>query len=261
MIKKLGIITLALFIVLSNNLLFATSNDTCFDTDTVLMLHANGSDADTTFTDSSGTPKTITANGNSQVDTAQFKFGGSSALFDGANSYLTTADSNDWNFGTNNFTIDFWVRFNSLATIETLVEQNDGSGNNLWRIRRTLTDINFIVISAGVTIINITGTWTPVTNTWYHVAAVRGWGGNANDFAVTVDGVATATGTDTDSVPDFSASLIVGRRNSDSDQYLDGWMDELRIVKGTAVWTSNFTAPSAEYSTCSDPRRKCIMVN
>src|SRR3990167_7740340 len=76
--------------------------------DTSLMLHMDGADASTTFTDETG--KTVTANGNAQIDTAQSKFGGAAALFDGAGDYLTVSGSADWDLGTGDFTIDFWFR-------------------------------------------------------------------------------------------------------------------------------------------------------
>src|SRR3990167_5305793 len=91
------------------------SSATQFDTDCVLMLHMDGTDGATTFTDSSDNAKTMTAVGNAQIDTAQSKFGGASGLFDGTGDWLTTPDSTDWDLGTGDFTIDFWIRFSSVA--------------------------------------------------------------------------------------------------------------------------------------------------
>lgn len=81
---------------------------------TKLLLHTDGTDGSTTFTDSSLSPKTISVFGNAQVDTAQSKFGGASALFDGTGDYLT-GSSADFAFGTNDFTIDFWMRRGTQA--------------------------------------------------------------------------------------------------------------------------------------------------
>src|SRR3989339_878580 len=115
---------------------------------TKLMLHADGSDQGTSFTDSETTPKTVTntetydsytnlmlhmeGNGNNFVDsaaskavttngdvtqtTAQFKFSSKSGVFDGTGDYLSLADSDDWNFGSGDFTIDMWVKFNTLGS-------------------------------------------------------------------------------------------------------------------------------------------------
>jgi len=81
---------------------------------TVALLHMNGTDAATAFTDETG--KTWTAQGNAQIDTGQSKFGGASGLFDGTGDYIDTPDSTDWQLDggadANLWTIDFWVRFN-----------------------------------------------------------------------------------------------------------------------------------------------------
>jgi len=82
------------------------------------------------------TVHTVTAYGNAQIDTAQSKFGGASGLFDGAGDYLSTPDSEDWNFGSGDFTIDFWVRFNSLP----------GVGAQRCLYSQRLDDSNIVVL-------------------------------------------------------------------------------------------------------------------
>src|SRR3990167_4126243 len=80
---------------------------------TQLLLHCDGTDASTTFTDSGNTVHTVTANNSAQIDTAQKKFGTASGLFASATSdNLSVPDHADWDFGTSDFTIDFWFRFN-----------------------------------------------------------------------------------------------------------------------------------------------------
>ena len=64
--------------------------------------------------------KIVTANGNARITTGQSEFGGASGLFDGSGDYLSTPDSADWYFGTGDFTIDFWVRFNALPGSGTI---------------------------------------------------------------------------------------------------------------------------------------------
>lgn len=228
-----------------------SSSATCFNSDCVLMLHMNGADASTTFTDSSFTnTKTVTANGDAQIDTGQSKFGGASGLFDGNSDYLSIADSDDWNFGSARFTIDFWMRFNDTTGIQRMYNQSDAAGNEEVRIRWTTAALEFAAVTGGASVITISGAWSPSNGVWYHIAVVRGWSGNVDDFAVCVDGTAIATGTDSSVVPDVPGLLNIGRRLSDNDQFFNGWLDEYRVVKGTAVWTANFTPPSAEYFKC-----------
>src|SRR3990167_8969973 len=111
-----------------------------FDSYTKLLLHGDGSDASTTITDEIG--KTVTAVGNAQLDTAQKKFGTASILLDGTGDYATVPDSDDWNFGAGDFTIDFWVRFNGVAESEAFCGQDQDATNHwyfAWDGTTTLT--------------------------------------------------------------------------------------------------------------------------
>lgn len=101
---------------------------------TKLLLGFNGADASTTFTDESAAARgNATVVGNAQVDTGQFKFGTGSGLFDGTGDCLTFANSADWNFQNGAFTIEFFVRFNSVASEIAFVGNRDGSANS-WRL-------------------------------------------------------------------------------------------------------------------------------
>ena len=79
--------------------------------------------------------KPVTANDNAQIDTAQSKFDGTSGLFDGLGDYLTVPDSDDWNFESEDFTIDLWVRFNSLPSVDyaaVFYSQRTDGHNESW---------------------------------------------------------------------------------------------------------------------------------
>jgi len=230
---------------------FSASTSTCNDTDTKLMLHADGSDGSTTFTDSSSTPKTVTANNQAQIDTAQSKFGGASALFDGTDDYLSSVDSADWDLGAGSFTIDFWVRFNSVATNANLIAQFGVASQNAWLVQwNTSNLLRFLYTTDGSTTVTLSNSWTPTTAVWYHVAVVR----NGNDLLMFIDGTQIGT-TQTLSATIFNSTsdIAVGSQTGGTGTGdLNGWMDEIRLVKGTAVWTSNFTAPTGAYAdTCS----------
>ena len=224
------------------------------DTYTKLLLHCDGADGSTTFSDSSNNNHTVTANGSVEIDTAQSKFGGASGLFTSTSSdYLSVPDSADWNFGSNPFTVDFWIR-----PIEDLDSQNRGFfrqrvdwGNQIFcfvdggRLSLRVKSGSVITVSLGMA--SPYG-WT--ANTWYHIAVIRGWGGNTDDWALCIDGTAEATVTDSDSVPDYAAPFEVGRAEDAGGTlyYFNGHIDEFRVSKGIARWTSNFTPPTKAYS-------------
>jgi hypothetical protein len=199
---------------------------------TKLMLHCNGTDASMIFTDEIG--KTVTPSGDAQIDTAQSKFGGASALFDGTGDYLTIADSADWDFGTADFTIDFWVR------------PSDAGGSYRPLIGRESTwelclhnNVPYFFTSGYGSDVAFGGTALS-SGTWYHIALVN-YSGTLKCY---VDGTARATsgafnGGDLSSALSVCYDVSYGR--------FAGHIDELRVSKGIARWTTDFTAPSSAY--------------
>ena len=226
------------------------------NTDVKLLLHMNGADGSTVFTDDSPSAHVATAQGNAQIDTAESKFGGASGLFDGTGDWLSIPDSADFSFAGDPLTIDFWVRFNALSAEDGLFSiSNTASGQDtqdVMTLRISSADpanIQFLVVSGGSTLINQSAAHGMTTGNWYHIALIRGWGGNANDWAVTVNGSSVLTFTDADSIPNFTQALRIADDAFSGNSPLNGWLDEFRIVKGTAIWTSNFTPSSVPYQT------------
>lgn len=224
--------TIALLIVIGSFAYAAT-----VDGNTVLLIHADGADATTVFSDVSG--KTVTTNGNAQVDTAQSKFGGASAIFDNSDDYLSVAANAAWNTTGTDYTIDAWVRFNSVGTNDTVVA---GGSSGHWFVY-TYSDGRIGVGKQGTNEI-MAAAGTVTTGTWYHLAIVRVNSTGRTDIYINGTSVANAT---TDWTTDGSANaLTIGSRGT--TDYFDGWIDELRISKGIARWTANFTPPTTEYA-------------
>ena len=217
------------------------------DSYTPLLLHGDGNDASTTFTDSSTTGYTVTAYGNAQIDTAQKKFGTGSALFDGTGDYLSVPDNADWFMSAGKFTIDFWVRFNAINTINPFFQQYVSATDYVNLYYGSSGYIYFLISESGAAKISVIGAWAPSTDTWYHIALIRGWEGGADDWAMTIDGVAVRTFSDVDDWQDLAGTLDIGKRTVDGPTYLNGWIDEFRVSKGIARWTANFTPSSVAY--------------
>lgn len=216
---------------------------------TKLLLHLNGSDASTSIVDSGQTGHSLSVAGNAQLDTAQKKFGTASLLLDGTGDWVTVPDHADWDFGTGEFTIDFWVRFASLVSSRAFYQQRVDDNNRVliyWDFGAS--ELCLYAFSGGVTISNMVRSWSPSINTWYHVAVVR----TGNTARMFIDG--TQIGADfslTGTMPDLEAGVSIGGRSSEGDLGLNGWLDEFRIVKGEAKWTTNFTPPTSEYPNSS----------
>jgi concanavalin A-like lectin/glucanase superfamily protein len=218
---------------------------------TVALLHMNGADTSTTFTDEAGA--TVTPVGNAQIDTGQSKFGGASGQFDGTGDYLTIPDSANWQLdggsNSNLWTVDFWVRFNGdplTNAVGFLHQRNDN--NNYWSVMLINNALRFQIRNAGINTVLIEPAWNPASATWYHIAIVKN---GTSGYMHFVDGTQIgSTTTDTDTFPDLTGTLQIARvvDNAGAAQELNGWMDEVRISKGVARWTSNFTPPTAEYA-------------
>ena len=212
------------------------------DNYTVLLLHMNGTHEYSVNETSDETGRHMfNFSGDANISTAQSKFGGTSAVFDGTGDYLVINDSDDWDFGSDDFTIDMWVNFDSLGT-QRILGQGDDANNKYALQFHSTRGIEFWNSILGVNEINFaqgsTSGWS--TNTWYHIALVR----NGNDFTIYREGSSVANASDSDAVGSFSGEFTIGTQET---TYLDGYLDELHISKGIARWDGNFSPPAREY--------------
>lgn len=210
------------------------------DSYTKLMLHMNGVNNSTTFADSSSfAPKTVTPNGNAKISTTQSKFGGSSGYFDGTNSYLSIPASSDFLLN-GNFTIDFWVYFNSLSssTEQGIFCQTPDSAS-FFTLRVTST---YLIISETKTL--QTTSYLLTASAWHHIAIVR----NNGVIKLFVDGVQINTNWAKTTAYFNGYGITIGKYLDESGYFVDGYLQEFRISNGVARWTSNFTPPTSAYT-------------
>jgi len=216
------------------------------------LLHMNGTDGSTTFTDSAaGGTHSWTARGNAQIDTAQSKFGGASGLFDGTGDYIDTPDSADWAMGSGDFTVDFWVKRGAIGTKQFIDGQSNSGGANSsigwhFRFNANNTVSFFAFYGSNCAVATSTGTITDTT-TWHHIAGVRNGTGTGN-LKLYIDGINDGTSNlGSNSLNDSPYVLAIGRLGLYNGAYFNGWIDEYRVSKGIARWTANFTPPTDEY--------------
>lgn len=183
----------------------------------------------------SRTAKTVTAYGNAQVSTAQSKFGGASAVFDGNGDYLSTSNSIST---TGNYTIEAWFRVSSFVN----------NSHIFYTGVETSGRFVLYLSSSGVLLYDTYGgdgpDWTSIatgltTNTWYHVAIVR----NSGTIKIYLNGVEKVSGTSTVNMP--TTGLQIGTGN------FNGYIDEVR-VSHSARYTAAFTAPTAAFTNDAD---------
>ena len=223
------------------------------DANTKLLLHCDGADTSTTFTDASvAAHGNAGVNGTAQVDTSTKVFGTGSLSLDGDSDWLTYADSGDWDFLANNtdsWTIDMRVKLDQLTGDNWLIGQSAASnakwvlfhrnGNGLWGF----SDGRLSFSGGEITDSN-----------WHHVAIIK----VANEFGTYLDGVQGGYGTGTGNGT-YAGQLMIGRLEHQA-QLVDGHMDEIRIQKDNyfgaapnAGKTDTITVPSYAYSDSPDP--------
>jgi hypothetical protein len=204
-----------------------------------LLLHMDGSNGSTTFTDNSPSPKTVAAFGNAQVSTSVAKYGTGSAKFNGSVDYLTSTEigtSND--LGNGDFTVECWINFTVVQDSGIVSGQQVGEFDfafmapNELRVGRI--NIAWDAIATG---------FTPSTGVWYHVAFARA----GTTLRIFVNGTQLGSSF-TNSIGYNAGNLYIGySRPPASDRPLNGYIDDLRITKGVARYTANFTPPAAAF--------------
>ena len=215
------------------------------DTNTKLLLHADGFDSYATFTDSGTDTVTITTAGNAQIDTSQSKFGGSSAYFDGTGDYVTAPDSASWFMSSGDYTIDFWMRTTSTSGNHGIFEQYVDADNFVRLYLNGADDLDFTIRSGASTLFGTATASDYISaNTWYHIAIVRD--GTSIGYAINGTWVYNTTDADMD-WPDLASTFTIGTCTGLSAYA--GWLDEFRVSKGSARWTigTNFTVPAFPY--------------
>jgi hypothetical protein len=218
---------------------FATGNDRYFS-NVSLLLHMDGANGSTTFTDNSSNALAVTAVGNAQISTTQSQFGGASAYFDGTGDYLTVASHASIAFGLGDFTIECWVNFSALPTTNTIMGiantmtsttfagfthwwfgLEDSAGTKRMRLGRHGNASVFAYTN-----------WTPSLNTWYFLQATRSSG---STIKLGINGVLQeVTSSGSNWVNDFSSTgtLVVGYMAT--VLAFNGNIDDFRTTKGIA---------------------------
>ena len=209
------------------------------DSNLTSWMHMNGTNGSTTFTDERGIA--WTPNGNSQITDITYEFGNGSGWFDGNGDYLSTPNSTAFNFGTANFTIEFWVNVNSIAgTNDHIISKTNNPRTRGWGLdcsggNDSGWDFYMGNDSAGQMFFNA----TIPNKTWTHIAVER----ISGTLYVYVNGNLTASKAGYGISYDTADPLWIARQ---STNYADIKMDEFRISK-RARWYANFTPPYNEY--------------
>lgn len=210
---------------------------------TVLLIHFNGTDGQTSYTAETG--QTLTFNGTAQLDTAQKKFGTASLLVDSAGDSISVPDSDDWDFGTGDFTVEAFVRVGAVSSnYDYIVGNVDFQlGSAGWGLGLQEGKIRFSFMYSGGWAKDVQTVVSMSVDTWHHIAVTR----SGTNLYIFLDGVLqSTTGSSGASISAGALPLYAGDGPSGS-WGLNGHIDEIRVTKGEALWTSNFTVTTTEY--------------
>jgi hypothetical protein len=199
---------------------------------TTLLLPGNGTNGaqNNTFLDSSTNNFAITRNGNTTQGTfSPFSQTGWSNYFDGSGDYLTTPSNAAFGFGTGDITIECWYYQLSRAVSNTIFANESNTLNIYINTSGVLGYYDGSVRNSSQTV--------PL-NSWNHIAFVRS-SGTAKLYFNGTEVLSVAN-----SINYGTAYVSIGNNVSGTD-YCTGYISNLRVVKGTAVYTANFTPPTA----------------
>ena len=202
------------------------------------------------FIDNSASGHTVTPSGGAAVSA----FGpfltnavydpavnGASMECDGSGDYLSLAYDADFNFGTGSFTVEAFVFPKDLSGSQGIYATNGGEGGNP----------KFIIYLDGATpkahvngfgsSVFFNATATISANEWNHLAFVR----NGSTWYWFVNGTQAGTGSNSTNITFNNVATTIGYGGESGNTPINGFISDLRVVKGTAVYTSNFTPPTA----------------
>jgi hypothetical protein len=225
-----------------------------------LVLHCDGPSLSTVFPDSS-----VAAHGNAtvlgaaQMSTSIKQFGTACGFFDGSTAQLTFNSSPDFDFGSGDFTIDWWEYRSSVADTNVL----------MCRDATALTYQPFLVGYCSTGIMQFysssnTTSWdivaglslgSVVANVWSHRAIVR----QGDTFYGYKNGVQTGTATSALTIPANSNSLSIGRWVAGGGaSWFVGYLDELRISKFARFPNGTTFTPPTTSDNAPTGTRKCF---
>ena len=211
-----------------------------------------------TIYDSTGL-NTFTSYGTASLRTAIKRFGTASLYLDGTG-YMKDVDSTSMVFGTNNYTIEAWIyTTTSSTTFRSILSSRPIAGNLQGSASLGVSGTGFPYWYSGAAYVVAGPAGTIPNNMWTHLAICRI--GTTTTMYVNGVSVATTTG---DTINYNIVGTYIGSNGDGSEPYI-GHLDDLRITKGVARYTTNFVPVQNAFASTSavnnvyDPNTSCVL--
>lgn len=234
--------------LVTRELLRAQSVDPFFS-QVSLLLHMDGAGA--SFLDNSPSPKSVTSVGGAAQSSTQFRFGGGS-LEGGSGKYLSVTGGSAFNFGTGDFTVECFAYPTATPNGSGLIS-NSYVDDDIVGFALAFAQPNTLGSGTGSSLffgwynagwLGISTSATLNLNAWNHVAVSR----NSGTARLFLNGAQVGSSLSTPQLPNMD-TLWIGRKWDDSQvtPNFSGFMDEVRITKGTGRYTGSFSVPSTRF--------------
>lgn len=218
-----------------------------------VLLHCNGTDGSTTVTDSGPVGHTISVSGNAHIETDDQRFGTASLYCDGDGDYITLPYHTSFEFGSGDFTVELFVKTSSTKQYGCLIGRDTGTfplgswalllnGNGSGSIQLWCSSY-----STNSPLLSSSASAAVNNGSWNHIALVR----NGSAFAIFCNGTSVASATWSGTIATLGVSLRVCSEQGYARD-IAASVDEIRITKGVARYTANFTPPDAPFLDYAD---------
>jgi hypothetical protein len=186
--------------------------------------------------------KTVTANGGAQLNATTKKYGTASMYLDGTTDFASLTSQADFNFGTGDFCLEAWVYPTATGTFRTIFDFRNSTPGDSNGIIVGITDADalYFYYNFGY---RIGPAGSVPINTWTHVALSR----QSGSTKAWINGAQVgATYSDSNNYP--QRGLRIGADPNGAFAFT-GYIDDVRIVKGAAIYTGAFVAPTTQLTT------------
>lgn len=208
--------------------------DSFFDNVTLLM-HMDGVNGGTSFPDVRGHAITVS---NVTTQSSGAKFAQSAQFAGTSTSYLSTPSATGFDFGSGDFTIEYWIK---LTSIPDFAACPIGKWPTSWLVYMNPNGLLFYINGGTVAVTSTSPTWN--MGEWYHIAITR----QSSTWNLWVNGESVAANSNASAITAGAEPVVMGINNANARNFVAGMMDDVRITKGVARYTSTFTPPTTAF--------------